>query len=112
MKILVQAGTLRCGHDGTVRNVARQGWVRVGGSAVLVHGDPQGRTIVLCPNVGVNIKPCTRTLVVRTGYSGFVRIDGHAVCLDTVRGYTDGTPPGAVEYTVRSPGQHLVGASS
>lgn len=112
MKILVQTGTLRCGHDGTVLNAARQGWVRVGGSAVLVADDPQGRTIVLCPNVGINIKPCTRTLVVQAGYSRFVRIDGHAVCLDTVQGYTDGTPPGSVKYTVRSAGQQLVGAPS
>ncbi|MFI7742507.1 hypothetical protein [Kocuria rhizosphaericola] len=112
MKVLVQAGTLRCGHDGTVHNTARQGWVCVGGSPVLVENDPQGRTITMCPNVGINIKPCTTTLVVRTGYSGFVRIDGHAVCLDTVQGYTDGTPPGAVTYTVRSAGQRLVGASS
>lgn len=112
MKVLVHAGTLRCGHDGTVRNSARQGWVLVVGSPVLVENDPQGRTITMCPNVGINIKPCTTTLVVQTGYSGFVRIDGHAVCLDTVQGYTDGTPPGAVKYTVRSAGQRLVGASS
>jgi hypothetical protein len=37
-----------------------------------------------------------------------VRIDGCAVCLDTVTGLTDGTPPGIVTYKVRSPGQTLV----
>jgi hypothetical protein len=37
-----------------------------------------------------------------------VRIDGRRVCLDTVTGLTDGTPPGTIKYEVRSPGQDLV----
>ncbi|MCU1442909.1 MAG: hypothetical protein JWQ59_1059 [Cryobacterium sp.] len=112
MKLLIRAGTVRCGHDGIVVNVASQEWVKVVTSPVLVENDPQGRSINMCPNIGINIKPCTSTLVVATGYSGFLRIGGHAVCLDSVEGYTDGTPPGAVKYTVRDPGQRLVGASS
>lgn len=111
MRVLVEDGVLRCGHDGVVANVPSQAWVRVTGSPVLVEPDPQGRSLSMCPNIGVNIKPCTTTLVVRRGYSRFVRVGGHAVCLDTVVGYTDGTPPGLVEYTVRDPGQNLVAAS-
>lgn len=111
MRVLVEDGVLRCGHDGVVANVPSQTWVRVTGSPVLVEPDPQGRSLSMCPNIGVNIKPCTTTLVVRRGYSRFVRVGGHAVCLDTVVGYTDGTPPGLVEYTVRDPGQSLVAAS-
>jgi hypothetical protein len=42
------------------------------------------------------------------GYSSFVRINGRAVCLDTVTGFTDGTPPGVVKYIVRHPGQKFV----
>jgi hypothetical protein len=30
------------------------------------------------------------------------------MCLDTVNGLTDGTPPGVVEYKVRHAGQELV----
>jgi hypothetical protein len=112
MKILVLAGTIRCGHDGTVRQAASQQWVRIAGSPVLVAHDPQGRPIAGCPNIGLNIKPCTNTLAVHTGYSGFVSIGGHAVCLDSVTGYTDGTPPGAVKYTVRSAGQDFTEAPS
>ncbi len=108
MRALVLDGVLRCGHDGVVASVASQSWVQIAGSPVLVDADPVGRSISLCPNVGVSIKPCTVTLAVRTGYSTFVRIDHHAVCLDTVVGFTDGTPPGTVDYTVRDPGQHLV----
>jgi hypothetical protein len=112
MKLLVSEAILRCGHDGIVRNVASQEWVRVAGLPVLVDHDPQGRDIGMCPNMGVNIKPCTRTLAVQIGYSGFIRIGGHAVCLDTVEGFTDGTPPGAVKYTVRRPGQAFVEAAA
>lgn len=112
MRALVVDGVLRCGHDGVVASVASQSWVRVSGSSLLVEADPVGRSISLCPNVGVNIKPCLVTLAVRTGYSTLVHVDGHAVCLDTVVGLTDGTPPGTVDYTVRDPGQHLVGVGS
>lgn len=112
MRIVVRDGTVRCGHDGVVALTASQPWVRVGGSPVLVEPDPVGRSISLCPNVSATIKPCTATLAVHEGYSTFVRVAGHPVCLDTVVGYTDGTPPGAVDYTVRDPGQRLVGVTA
>ncbi|KFF59533.1 hypothetical protein JF66_10615 [Cryobacterium sp. MLB-32] len=112
MKILVEKGVLRCGHDGIVKNVASQQWVKILTSPVLVENDPQGRDINGCPNIGINIKPCTHTLVVHRGYSSFIRIGAQAICLDSVEGYTDGTPPGAVKYTVRSPGQQLVEAAT
>lgn len=112
MRLLLERGVLRCGHDGKVRNVPSQTWVRVDDSAVLVEPDPVGRSISMCPNIGLNIKPCTSTLAVRTGYSTFVRIGGRAISLDSVVGFTDGTPPGLVEYTVRDPGQDFVAAAS
>src|SRR5680860_1314413 len=112
MKILIVEGVVCCGHDGTVKNVPSQEWVKILTSPVLVENDPQGRDINGCPNIGLNIKPCTHTLLVQTGYSTFVRIGGRAICLDTVEGYTDGTPPGAVKYTVRSPGQQLAEATA
>lgn len=112
MKILVKEAILRCGHDGRVENIPSQEWVRVAGSPVLVDNDPQGRDISMCPNAFVNIKPCNKTLPVSRGYSSFIRIGGKAVCLDTLEGFTDGTPPGAVKYTVRRPGQDFVAATS
>jgi hypothetical protein len=45
---------------------------------------------------------------VQRGYSEFVRIDGRPVCLESVTGFTDGTPPGVVKYKVNAPGQSLV----
>lgn len=112
MRLIVAEAILRCGHDALVGNQPSQTWVRVTGIPVLVEPDPQGRPIAGCPNVGVNLKPCTSTLAVRRGYSSWVRIGGHQVALDSVVGYTDGTPPMAVDYTVRDPGQTLVGVSS
>lgn len=112
MRLLLKRGVVRCGHDGVVANVPSQTWVRVDSSPVLVEPDPVGRSISMCPNIGVNIKPCTTTLVVRTGYSTFVRIGGRPASLETVVGFTDGTPPGLVEYTVRDPGQDFVAATS
>ena len=74
---------------------------------VLVEADPVGRSISLCPNT-VPFKPCTTTLVVQKGYSEFIRVDNRRLCLDTVTGYTDGTPPGVVMYVVRLAGQKFV----
>jgi hypothetical protein len=109
MRLLTEDAVLVCAHElGVVGIAATQGLVRAGGRRVLVEKDPEARPIGGCPNVGPTIKPCATTLAVRVGYSGLLRIAGRRVCLDTVTGLTDGTPPGTVEYKVRSPGQTLV----
>ncbi len=100
---------LVCDHIlGTVRNQPTQTLVTIEKRQVLVETDPEGRPIVACPNVGATIKPCQLTLKVKQGYSDLIRVDGKRVCLDTVTGLTDGTPPGTVDYKVQSPGQDLV----
>lgn len=104
--------SIKCGHDGTVENVPSQHWVRVAAAPVLVDDDPQRRRIRRCPNIGATIKPCTTTLLVSKGYSGFVRIGGHGVVLSHLDGLTDGTVPGTVHYTVRDPGQGFVSADA
>lgn len=106
---LTEDAVLVCAHElGVVGIRATQDLVTVGGRRVLVAADPESRPIVGCPNVGLVIKPCTSTLLVTGGYSDLLRIDGRRVCLDPVTGLTDGTPPGTVEYHVRSAGQALV----
>jgi hypothetical protein len=113
MRLLTQDAVVICKHQlGIVGIQPSQGLVTVEGRRLLVETDPQGRPIVGCPNAGVAIKPCTGTLAVRQGYSDLVRVEGHRVCLDTVTGLTDGTPPGTVDYIVRSPGQTLAGQVS
>jgi hypothetical protein len=112
VKVVTLSAVVRCGHDGRVQNLASQHWVRVGGSEVLVDDDPERRRIAGCPNIGPTMKPCTTTLAVGTGYSAWIRIGGAAVVLSNLDGLTDGTVPGTVHYTVRDPGQSLVGAGA
>ena len=109
MYILIEDALVVCTHEvGIVKLEGSQSLVTIGGRKVLVEIDPQGRPISGCPNVGPGIKACLTTLVVKEGYSGLLRIDGKRVCLDTVTGFTDGTPPGIVKYKVNKPGQNLV----
>jgi hypothetical protein len=113
MKALTLDAILPCDHvSGLVQLVATQDWVTVERRPLLLRPDPQGRTIVGCPNYGATIKPCVATLPVESGYSCFVRVDGRALCLDAVTGTTDGTPPGMVKYKVRAAGQSLLGADA
>jgi len=107
--VLTEDAVIVCSHElGLVRIEATQDLVTVAARRLLVEVDPEGRPIVGCPNIGVAIKPCTSTLKVQAGYSEWLRISGRRICLDTIRGLTDGTPPGVVDYKVRHPGQNLV----
>ena len=113
MRFLTQDAVLVCAHElGKVDNRPSQRLVTVKGRRVLVSTDPEKRSISMCPNIGITIKPCTNTLKVTKGYSTFIKIDGKRVCLDSVTGLTDGTPPGTVKYKVRSPGQAFVSGAA
>ena len=112
MNWLTQLSVIKCDHDGRVTNQPSQTWVRVDNSPVQVATDPEGRSIVACPNYGPTVKPCVKTLKVTTGYSGFIKIDGHRLVLDNLDGLTDGTPPGLVHYKVRDPKQRYVRADA
>lgn len=109
MFFLTEDAKLVCKHEmGKVNIVPTQDLVTVRQRKVLVDHDPEGRPINGCPNIGPTIKPCTNTLKVKAGYSDLLWIEGRRVCLDTVHGLSDGTPPGTVDYIVRDPGQDLV----
>ncbi len=109
MQWLTEDALVTCDHVlGTVVILPGQDLVTIGQRRVLVEDDPVAKAIKRCPNLGPTIKPCQKTLDVRQGYSDFIRIAGRSVCLDTVVGMTDGTPPGTVLYRVRRPGQELV----
>ncbi|MEO8395187.1 MAG: hypothetical protein ABI700_19475 [Chloroflexota bacterium] len=113
MKIITEDALVVCAHElGKVNLKKLQDYVTINGHKMLVDNDPEQCSIASCPNIGVSIKPCQHTLKVDTGYSTFIRIDGHRLCLDTVVGKTDGTPPGVVIYHVRQPGQDFVGGSA
>jgi hypothetical protein len=98
-----------CRHErGRVELINSQDWVRVEGVPLLVAPDPVGRPIKGCPNFSIGIKPCLTTLAVRVGYSTFVAVDGRPVVRSALAGFTDGTPPGVIDYVVRDPAQQLV----
>lgn len=109
MNWLTEDAVLVCSHEvGIIINTTTQNFVTIKHRRVLIENNPENRTIVGCPNTGPSIKPCTKTLKVNRGYSSFIRINGRRVCLSTIIGLTDGTPPGTITYQVRSTGQKLV----
>jgi hypothetical protein len=112
MLVILERSKIVCGHDGVVRNLRSQAWLRVSGSAVLVDDDPENRKIVGCPNIGPTVKPCTTTLKVAKGYSTWIRAGGDRVVLAHLDGLTDGTVPGTVHYKVRDAAQSYVRADS
>lgn len=119
MRVLTLNAVLHCAHvNGIVGLEPSQVWVTVTepqagdrrartAAPWLVHPDPEDRPIRGCPNINVGIFPCTITKPVGTGYSNFVRIGGHPVCLDTVKGLTNGSP-GIFDYSVATAGQNFV----
>jgi hypothetical protein len=50
-RVLTEASAITCQHGGTVQVVASQAVLKVGGKAVLVQGDLDGRPISKCPVV-------------------------------------------------------------
>ena len=105
---VTENGRLECEHRAKLENKPSQDCLRIDGARVLVAKDPEGRRIHGCPNISPATRPCITSLLVLTGYSELVAVDGHAVCLSTLEGLTDGTPPGATRYVVREPGQDFV----
>ncbi len=110
MRLLTEDAKLVCSHEmGIVGIQPGQDFVTIDGRRVLIDNDPETRPISGCPYSGATVKPCTTTLPVEVGYSSLVAIGGRRVCLDTVRGLTDGNPPPRFfEYFVRQPGQNFV----
>jgi hypothetical protein len=114
MLLITEEAVIICDHQpGEIQNQPSQTWVTVEGVPILVATDPEGREIKSCPNTNplTGQVKCSTTLKVQRGYSELSRIDGHAICLDSLVGLTDGAPPGLYRYSVRTPGQDLVGLS-
>ncbi len=110
MLLITEDAVLKCAHGGTVKVVHRQDWVTVEKRAILIEGDPLGRSISACPMATPTTPPCSKTVSVDSGasYSAFVTVDALRVCLDTVTGTTDWSKLGTVPFGLTSPGQSLV----
>jgi hypothetical protein len=113
-RLLTENAILRCDHGGSVSLAPTQSWVTIERRRILVATNPENRSIGGCTNNNppLGLKPCLNTLAVTHGYSEFVRVDGRRVCLESVTGNTDGTPPAAVHYSVKNPAQSLVASSA
>jgi len=111
---LTEDAVLICDHGGRVGIKPTQTLVRIEDRQVLVQDNPEHRNIRHCPNTNpvVGLRACLNTLAVREGYSALLTIEGDPVCLDSVLGLTDGSPPGIVTYKVVAPGQPFVTADS
>ena len=110
---LTDKAQLVCIHEtGKVQIKATQDLVFIDGMPVLVEPDPESKKIGGCPLAPPLMKPCLTTLSVRSGYSGLISIEfkgaPHRLCLDSVRGFTDGHPPGTYDYKVNFAGQVYV----
>lgn len=111
MKLLTEDAIVVCTHQlGNVKLKRKQDLVTVAGRRVLVDDDPEQCSVSMCPNYGVTVKPCSTTLAVSAGHSSLLSVANVPVCLDSLRGLTDGMPPSVVEYEVRWAGQALVGS--
>ena len=110
MLLLTLKAYFDCGHGGRAHPKARQSFVFIDDSPLLVFGDPVARSIANCKNsiTPAGITPCKFTLKVRQGYSSFIRIAGRPLCLSAVEGLTDGMPLGQVKYRVQHSGQDWV----
>lgn len=115
MFFITEDAVIVCKHEtGRVTNAPSQDWVTIAKRRILVEIDPEGRTIKGCP-IQPPMRPCITTLKVIEsfgGYSNLIRIGGKRLCLDTVTGLTDGTPPGLVRYKVNNAGQPFVQEAS
>lgn len=109
---LTEDAVLKCDHGGRLEIVPTQVLVRIAGRRALVDDNPEQRSISHCPNNNslIGLLPCVNSLAVKYGYSTLLRIQGKAVCLDSVKGLAHGSPPGTVNYTVKQAGQAWVGA--
>jgi hypothetical protein len=110
---ITEDAVIRCDHSasGKLTSFAPlQGWVTIQRRRVLVEPDPEGRPMSGCMMKPPDFLPCSSTLKVTSGYSTWIKIDNHAVCLSSVVGLTLANPQ--TNYRVHDSGQRLVGANA
>lgn len=108
---ITEDANLRCDHAGSARITGFapwQSWVTIARRRVLIEPDPEARPMSGCIMNPPQFLPCSTSLKVTAGYSTWIRIDSHAVCLSSVVGLTLANPQ--TNYRVYDPAQQLVGA--
>jgi hypothetical protein len=95
-QVLVDSGTAKCLHQGTVKLTAGQSKLTVNGAKALVDGDLAGATVSTCMTVITPPPPgpvSTKCLTVSTAIGGVatkLKVSGKGVLLKDVQGQTDG----------------------
>lgn len=90
--VVTTASTLLCPHGAPLVIRPSQHLLAVDGQPVLVEADLESAAILICPNIGAGLTPCTKVQSVDGGLSTALMIGGQPVVLASVVGQTDGTP--------------------
>ncbi len=108
--LITQKAVLQCDHlTGIVGIIASQTFVTIEKIPILVKGDLVSRPIAGCPiPASGGSKPCLTTINETKGHSKFIFIRNIPVCLKSLKGLTDGVPPGSINYTVNQAGQNFM----
>ena len=111
-KVLTEGSTLTCLHEGQVQLAPSQSLLKVGGQAVLVQGDLEGKPISGCTTpASQSSKPCMTVVAMSVGAAISLKVGGQPVLLETASGTTDGvTPAPTNRWRVRTAGQAKLGA--
>ena len=87
-------------HCSDARSAASRGFLAIAWQGVRVNRKMPGNAISLCPNHGPATKPCSLTLDLAGGVSGFQFANGASFVLHGALGPPDGMPPGISSYLV------------
>lgn len=87
-------------HCSDARSAASRGFLAIAWQGVRVNRKMPGNAISLCPNHGPATKPCSLTLDLAGGVSGFQFANGASFVLHGALGPPDGIPPGISSYLV------------
>ena len=106
--VVTSNATIVCSHGGRVTLVPRQRTVLIADGVIMCEPDLVQAPIVGCTQApSVSTKPCTLVVSTAPGSSSpNLIVAGRAAYVGTLRGVTDGVPPGTI--SVRDPGQTIV----
>jgi hypothetical protein len=104
--VLTESSDVECGHQGTV-GVTGAPKLTVGGNKALLQTGVAGQSVTACttpnaPAATPPTKPCqTVVSVLPVSLARKLTIGGQPVVLDTLKGLTDGLPPGTLTAAAR-----------
>lgn len=106
-KVLTEASTITCAHQGTITFTASQQLLKINNQAVLLSSDIASGLVSNCQvKPSQTTKPCTKVVSLISGSATRLSVNGTPVLLETANGLTDGvTPVPSNTWSVQSAGQ-------